>query len=87
MGSRPWRPLRPAVEEAVRTGLPTAWRAYRVAASAFRAVGDVERALEHAAHAEREFADVVGRIHDAAIRDRLVSAATSGPSWEGERWR
>jgi len=77
-----------AVAEARRTGLPTAWRAHRGVAEALRAGGDLARAAEHAAEAESAFAHVVGRIHDRAIRDAFVSAATSGPSSGGvERWR
>jgi hypothetical protein len=75
-----------AVAEARRTGLPTAWRAHRGVAEALRAAGD--QAAEHAVEADRAFAHVVERIHDRAIRDAFVSAATSGPSSGGvERWR
>ena len=42
-----------ALEEALRTGLPTVWRAQRAAAEAYRAAGDEKRATEHAAEAER----------------------------------
>ena len=72
-----------ALAEALRTGLPTAWRAHRVVAEASRAAGHEERAGEHALEADRAFARVVERIHDRGIRDGLVSAATSGPSSGG----
>jgi tetratricopeptide (TPR) repeat protein len=73
-----------ALEEALRTGLPTAWRAHRAVAEAYRAAGDENHATEHAAEAERGFAGVVARIHDRAIREGLVSAeSTGGPSSGG----
>ena len=72
-----------ALEEAPRAGLPTVWRAERAAAQAYRAAGDQKRATEHAAEAERGFARVVGRIHDRAIREALVSASNDGPASEG----
>jgi class 3 adenylate cyclase/tetratricopeptide (TPR) repeat protein len=71
-----------ALEEALRTGLPTVWWAHRAAAEAYRAAGDEKRATEHAAEAERGFAQVLDGIHDRAIREALVSA-TGGPSSEG----
>jgi class 3 adenylate cyclase/tetratricopeptide (TPR) repeat protein len=77
-----------ALEEALRTGLPTVWRAQRAAAQAYRAAGDEKGAVEHDAEADRAFALVVGGIHDPSIREALVSASTSGPSSGGvERWR
>ena len=72
-----------ALEEALRTGLPTVWRAQRAAAEAYRAAGDEKRATEHAAEAERGFARVVEGIHDRSIREALVSASNGGPSSEG----
>ncbi len=72
-----------ALEEALRTGLPTVWRAQRAAARAYRAAGDEKRATEHAAEAERAFARVVEGIHDRSIREALVSASNGGPSSEG----
>ena len=48
-----------ALEEALRTGLPTVWRAHRAVAEAYRAAGDEKWATEHAAEAERGFAQVV----------------------------
>ena len=72
-----------ALEEAIRAGLPTAWRAQRAAAEAYRAAGDERRATEHAAEAERGFAQVVEGIHDRSIREALVSASDGGPSSEG----
>jgi len=72
-----------ALEEALRAGLPTAWRAHRAVAEAYRAAGDERQATEHAAEAERGFAQVVARIHDRAIREALVSASNGGPSSEG----
>jgi len=72
-----------ALEEALRTGLPTVWRAHRAAAEAYGAAGDEKRATEHAAEAERGFARVVDGIHDRAIREALVSASHGGPSSEG----
>jgi class 3 adenylate cyclase/tetratricopeptide (TPR) repeat protein len=72
-----------ALEEALRTGLPTVWRAQRAAAHAYRAAGDEKRATEHAAEAERGFAQVVAGIHDRSIREALVSASNGGPSSEG----
>jgi len=72
-----------ALEEALRTGLPTVWRAHRAAARASRAAGDEKRATEHAAEAERAFAEVVEGIHDRSIREALVSASNGGPSSEG----
>ena len=72
-----------ALEEALRTGLPTAWRAQRAAARAYGAAGDEKRATEHAAEAERGFAQVVEGIHDREIREALVSASSGGPSSEG----
>jgi hypothetical protein len=74
---------RDALEEALRTDLPTAWRAHRAMADACRAAGDEERAAEHAAEADRGFAQVFGGIHDRAIREALVSASMSGPSSGG----
>ena len=74
---------RDALEEALRTDLPTAWRAHRALADAGRATGDEVRAAEHAAEAERGFARVVEGIHDRAIRDAFVSAWNGGPSSEG----
>jgi len=71
-----------ALAEALRTGLPTVWRAHRVVSEAYRAAGDEGRSSEHAVEADRAFAYVVERIHDRAIRDALVSAA-SGPSSGG----
>jgi hypothetical protein len=68
-----------ALEEALRTGLPKVWRAHRAVAEAYRAAG----ATEHAAEAERGFAQVVAGIHDRAIREALVSASNGGPSSEG----
>ena len=52
-------------------------------AEAYRAAGDERHATEHAAEAERGFAQVVARIHDPAIREALVSASNGGPSSEG----
>ena len=72
-----------ALEEALRTDLPTAWRAHRALADACRAAGDEERAAEHAAEADRGFARVFEGIHDRAIREALVSASNGGPSSEG----
>ena len=72
-----------ALEEALRSGLPTAWRAHRAVAEAYRAAGDEARATEHAAEAERGFAQVVAGIHDRAIREALVSASNGGPSSGG----
>jgi tetratricopeptide (TPR) repeat protein len=72
-----------ALEEALRTGLPTVWRAHRAVAEAYRAGGDEKHATEHAAEAERGFAQVVGGIHDRAIREALVSASNGGPSSKG----
>jgi hypothetical protein len=72
-----------ALEEALRTDLPTVWRAQRAAAEAYRAAGDEKRATEHAAEAERAFAQVVAGIHDRSIREALVSASDGGPSSEG----
>ena len=72
-----------ALAEARRTGLPTAWRAARQVARAYRATGDERRAAEHDEEADRAFAHVVEGIHDRGIRDALVSAATSGPSTRG----
>ena len=72
-----------ALEEALRAGLPTVWRAQRAAARAYRAAGDEKRATEHAAEAERGFAQVVAGIHDRSIREALVSASNGGPSSEG----
>jgi class 3 adenylate cyclase/tetratricopeptide (TPR) repeat protein len=72
-----------ALAEALRTGLPTVWRAHRAVAEAYRAAGDEKRATEHAAEAERGFAQVVGGIHDRAIREALVSASNGGPSSKG----
>ena len=72
-----------ALEEALRTGLPTVWTAQRAAARAYRAAGDEKRATEHAAEAERGFAQVVAGIHDRSIREALVSASNGGPSSEG----
>jgi hypothetical protein len=63
-----------------RTGLPTVWRAHRAVAEAYRAGGDEKHATEHAAEAERGFAQVVAGIHDRAIREALVSASNGGPS-------
>jgi class 3 adenylate cyclase/tetratricopeptide (TPR) repeat protein len=73
-----------ALEEALRTGLPTVWRAHRAVAEAYRAAGDEKNATEHAAGADRAFAQVVGRIHDRSIREALESASsTGGPSSGG----
>jgi tetratricopeptide (TPR) repeat protein len=72
-----------ALEEALRTGLPTVWRAHRAVAEAYRAAGDEKRATEHAAEAARGFAQVVAGIHDRSIREALVSASDGGPSSEG----
>jgi class 3 adenylate cyclase/tetratricopeptide (TPR) repeat protein len=71
-----------ALAETRRTGLPTAWRAERQVAKAYRAAGDERRAAEHDGEADRAFAHVVEGIHDRSIRDALVSAA-SGPSSRG----
>ena len=72
-----------ALEEALRTGLPTVWRAHRAVAEAYRAAGDEKHATEHTAEAERGFAQVVAGIHDRAIREALVSATNGGPSSKG----
>jgi predicted ATPase/class 3 adenylate cyclase len=72
-----------ALEEALRTGLPTVWRAHRAVAEAYRAAGDEKHATEHAAEAERGFAQVVAGIHDRAIREALVFASNGGPSSGG----
>ncbi|HET7928763.1 MAG TPA: hypothetical protein VFM40_04350, partial [Actinomycetota bacterium] len=72
-----------ALEEALRTGLPTVWRAHRAVAEAYRAAGDQKQALEHTAEADRGFARVLDRIHDRAIREALVSASNRGSSSEG----
>jgi tetratricopeptide (TPR) repeat protein len=72
-----------ALEEALRTDLPTVWRAHRAVAEAYRAAGDEQRGTEHADEAERGFAQLIERIHDRVIREALVSAATSGPSSGG----
>jgi class 3 adenylate cyclase/tetratricopeptide (TPR) repeat protein len=72
-----------ALEEALRAGLPTVWRAQRAAARAYRAAGDEKRATLHAAEAERGFAQVVAGIHDRTIREALVSASNGRPSSEG----
>ena len=72
-----------ALEEALRTDLPTAWRAHRALADACRAAGDEERAAEHTAEADRGFARVLEGIHHRAIREALVSASNGGPSSEG----
>ena len=72
-----------ALEEALRTGLPTVWRAHRAVAEAYRLAGDEKHATEHAAEAERAFAQVVAGIHDRAIREALVSASNGGPSSGG----
>lgn len=72
-----------ALEEALRTGLPTVWRAQRSVAESYRASGDDERAAEHAAQAQRAFAQVVEGIHDRAIREAFASASNDGSSLEG----
>ncbi len=72
-----------ALEEALRTGLPTVWRAHRAVAEAYRASGDEKRAADHAAEADRGLARVLERIHDPAIREALVSASNGRPSSEG----
>ena len=72
-----------ALEEAHRIDLPTAWRAHRALADAYRAAGDEKRATEHAAEADRRFARVVEGIHDRAIREALVSESNGGQSSEG----
>jgi class 3 adenylate cyclase/tetratricopeptide (TPR) repeat protein len=69
-----------AVAEAERTGLPTAWRAHRGAAQAFRAAGDEARGTEQDAEADRAFARVLDGLHDRALRDTFTSAALGGPS-------
>ena len=74
-----------ALEEALRTGLPTVWRAHRAVAEAYRAAGDEKHATEHAAEAERGFAQVVAGIHDRATREALMSASNGGPSKGLER--
>ena len=66
-----------ALEEAERAQLPTAWRAQRVLADAYRADGDDERAAELAAAAEGAFARIRDRIDDAAIRNAFASATTT----------
>jgi hypothetical protein len=72
-----------ALEEALRTDLPTAWRAHRALADACRAAGDEERAAEHTAEADRGFARVLEGIHHRAIREALVFVSNGGPSSEG----
>jgi aspartate aminotransferase-like enzyme len=72
-----------ALEEALRTGLPTVWRAHRAVAEAYRVAGDEKHATEHAGEAERAFAQVVAGIHDRTIREALVSASNGGPSSGG----
>ena len=74
-----------ALQEALRTGLPTVWRAHRAVAEAYRAAGDENHATEHAAEAERGFAQVVAGIHDRATREALMSASNGGPSKGLER--
>jgi tetratricopeptide (TPR) repeat protein len=77
-----------AVAEALRTGLPTAWRAHRAMAEAFRAAGDEEGAASHAAQAGRAVARVRDGIHDRSIREAFESAVAGGPFPEGDgRWR
>jgi class 3 adenylate cyclase/tetratricopeptide (TPR) repeat protein len=77
-----------AVAEALRTGLPTAWRAHRAMAEAFRAAGDEEGAASHAAQAGRAVARVRDGIHDRSIREAFESAVAGGPFSEGDgRWR
>ena len=72
-----------ALEEALRTGLPTAWRAHRTVARTYRAASDERRSAEHEAEADLGFAWVLERIHDRSIREALVSASNGGPSSEG----
>jgi hypothetical protein len=72
-----------AVAEAERTGLPTAWRAHRVLAEACRSAGEVARAEDHDAAAERAVASLAAGIHDRTIRDTFLSAATGGPASGG----
>jgi hypothetical protein len=77
-----------AVVEALRTGLPTAWRAHRTMAEACRAVGDQEGAASHNTEAGRAVARVRDGIHDRTIREAFESAAAGGPFSEGDgRWR
>jgi class 3 adenylate cyclase/tetratricopeptide (TPR) repeat protein len=77
-----------AVAEALRTGLPTAWRAHRSMAEACRAARDEEGAASHAAEAGRGVARVRDRIHDRSIREAFESAVAGGPLSEGDgRWR
>jgi aspartate aminotransferase-like enzyme len=76
-----------AVAEALRTGLPTAWRAHRAMAEACRAAGDEQGAASHAAEAGRAVARVRDQIHDRSIRKAFESAVAGGPFSEGEgRW-
>jgi tetratricopeptide (TPR) repeat protein len=77
-----------AVAEAVRTGLPTAWRAHRAMAEACLAVGDEEGAASHATETGRAVAQMRDRIHDRSIREAFESAAAGGRFSEGDgRWR
>jgi class 3 adenylate cyclase/tetratricopeptide (TPR) repeat protein len=64
-----------AVAEAVRVGLPTALRAHRTLAEAYRAAGDEQRAALHSAEAETASARIAERIDDRAIREAFISAA------------
>jgi hypothetical protein len=65
-----------ALAEARQTNMPTAWRAERQAAAAYRAAGDERRAAEHDEEADRAFAQVVEAIREPSIRETLVSART-----------
>jgi tetratricopeptide (TPR) repeat protein len=77
-----------ALAEALRTGLPTAWRSHRALADAYRAAGDEARAAGQAVEAERAFAHVIERIHDRSIREAFESAVAGEPFSEGDgRWR
>jgi hypothetical protein len=67
----------------LHTGFRPCGERTRTVARVYRAAGDERRSADHEAEADLGFAQVLERIHDRAIRDALVSAATSGPSSGG----
>jgi len=64
-----------ALAEALRSGLPTAWRAHVALAEAHRAAGDDERAADHVRRAETLVAGLLQSIDDASVRDAFSASA------------
>ncbi len=72
-----------ALAEALRSRLPTAWRAHAALADALRAAGEGERAIDHVRRGEIQVAGLLETIDDAVIRDTFAASAAERLSGEG----